>query len=311
MEAGAGWTGGMSGDTATTGQWTRGNPIGTDAQPENDHSPSGSNCWFTGQGSNGGSLGENDVDGGYTTLLSPVMDLSSAVDPVMSYWRWYSNSSGASPNADIFEVHASADGGSTWTLVELVGPTDSESNGGWYQNSFKVSDYVSLTDSVRMSFRASDLDSGSIVEAAVDDLEVVDIICQTCGGSNYCAISPNSVGGGAAITSNNQASISANGFSLSCSGAIPNQFGIFYFGPNQVSTPFGHGLRCIGGQTRRLPVQQADFFGDASYTLDFTSAPASDITVDSTWNFQFWYRDPAAGSPTFNLSDGLEVLFCQ
>ena len=239
------------------------------------------------------------------------MDLSAAVDPVVSYWRWYSNNTGASPNADIFEVHISDNGGSNWSLVEMVGPTDSESNGGWYQNTFLVSDYVSLTADVRMRFRASDLDSGSIVEAAVDDLEVVDIICQICGGSNYCTISPNSVGGGAVITSNNQTSISSNGFTLSCSGAIPNQFGIFYFGPNQVSMPFGHGLRCVGGVTRRLPVLQADFFGDASYTLDFTSSPASDITVDSTWNFQFWYRDPAAGPPNFNLSDGLEVLFCQ
>ena len=311
MEAADGWTGGVSGDTATTGQWTRGNPIGTDAQPENDHSPSGSNCWFTGQGSSGGSVGENDVDGGYTTLLTPTMDLSLAVDPVVSYWRWYSNNAGASPNADIFEVHISDNGGGSWSLIELVGPTDSESNGGWYDHTFKVSDHVSLTDSVQVRFRASDLDSGSIVEAAVDDFEVVDIICQTCGGSNYCTISPNSVGGGAVITSNNQTSMSANGFAVSCSGAVPGQFGIFYFGPNQVSTPFGHGVRCIGGQTRRLPVQQADFFGDASYALDFTTSPASDVTADSTWNFQFWYRDPAAGSPNFNLSDGLEVLFCQ
>ena len=70
-------------------------------------------------------------------------------------------------------------------------------------------------------------------------------------------------------------------------------------------------MRCVGGATRRLPVQQADFFGDAAYTLDFATSPASDITADSTWNFQFWYRDPAAGSPNFNLSDGLEVIFCQ
>ena len=55
----------------------------------------------------------------------------------------------------------------------------------------------------------------------------------------------------------------------------------------------------------------ADFFGDASYTLDFTSGVGADITADSTWNFQYWYRDPSAGQPAFNLSDGLEVLFCQ
>ena len=310
MESAAGWTGGLSGDTATTGQWTRGNPIGTDAQPEDDHSPSGTNCWFTGQGSSGGSLGENDVDGGFTSLLSPAMDLSGAVDPIISYWRWYSNDTGASPNADIFEVHISGDGGGTWTSVEIVGPEGGESNGGWFQKTLKVSDYVSLSSDVRMRFRASDLNDGSIVEAAIDDLEVVDLVCQSCGGSNYCVISPNSVGGGATITSNNQTSISSNNFSLSCSGAVPGQFGIFYFGPNQASASFGNGIRCVGGQTRRLPVLQADFFGDVSYTLDFAGAPADVLSADSTWNFQFWYRDPAGGTPGFNLSDGLEVVFC-
>ena len=65
FEAGAdGFIGGAPGDTATTGQWTLGNPIGTDAQPEDDHTAVGVNCWFTGQGSPGGSVGENDVDGG-------------------------------------------------------------------------------------------------------------------------------------------------------------------------------------------------------------------------------------------------------
>ncbi|MCA9002499.1 MAG: hypothetical protein KDB61_11280, partial [Planctomycetes bacterium] len=67
-----GWTGGVAGDTASTGIWTRGNPLGTDAQPEDDHTDAGVNCWFTGQGSVGGALGENDVDGGATTLLSPM-----------------------------------------------------------------------------------------------------------------------------------------------------------------------------------------------------------------------------------------------
>jgi hypothetical protein len=37
---------------------------------------------------------------------------------------------------------------------------------------------------------------------------------------------------------------------------------------------------------------------------------AGQITAGSTWNFQFWFRDPVAGGASFNLSDGLEVTFC-
>ena len=30
----------------------------------------------------------------------------------------------------------------------------------------------------------------------------------------------------------------------------------------------------------------------------------------STWNFQFWYRDPLGGPAGFNFSAGLEVTSC-
>jgi hypothetical protein len=59
VESNLGWTTGAPGDTATTGQWTRGDPIGTGAQPEDAHSPV--NCFYTGQGTPGGSLGEADA----------------------------------------------------------------------------------------------------------------------------------------------------------------------------------------------------------------------------------------------------------
>ena len=49
-----GWTVGDPTDMATTGIWVRDDPFGTGAQPEDDHTPTGSRCWFTGQGSNGG-----------------------------------------------------------------------------------------------------------------------------------------------------------------------------------------------------------------------------------------------------------------
>ena len=51
----SGWTVNATGDdTATAGQWTWGNPVGTSAQPEDDVSPDNATCWFTGQGSPGG-----------------------------------------------------------------------------------------------------------------------------------------------------------------------------------------------------------------------------------------------------------------
>jgi len=175
FETSAGFTVGTPQDDATTGLWVRGDPIGTDAQPGDDHSPVGTDCWFTGQGSGGGSIGENDVDGGQTTLTSSVIDLSSG-DARIGYWRWYDNISGAGPGADFFEVEVS--NGGAWTNVETVGPA---SAGGWVYHDFTVSAFVTPNANVQVRFRASDENSGSIVEAAIDDFRVFRVDCNvTC-----------------------------------------------------------------------------------------------------------------------------------
>jgi len=175
FETAAGWSVGTPND-ATTGTWTRGDPLGTAAQPENDHTDPGSQCWFTGQGSVGGSLGENDIDGGSTTLYTPVMDLTGSTNPLISYFRWYSNDSGASPGADVFVVQISDDL-STWITVETVGPTGTGTGGGWIEHSFTASEFVLLSSTVQVRFTASDLGSGSIVEAAIDDFRYEDVDC--------------------------------------------------------------------------------------------------------------------------------------
>ncbi|MDP6409374.1 MAG: hypothetical protein QGI46_08360 [Planctomycetota bacterium] len=188
FESDSGWSGGVAGDTATTGEWARVDPLGTDAQPEDDHTPTpGTTCWVTGQGSPGGSLGENDVDGGFTTLESPLYDLSLAADPILSYWRWYSNTEGASPNADVLVIDVSANGGANWVNVETIGPSGAGTGGGWIAHQFRVRDLVAPTAQVRLRVIASDLGSGSIVEAGLDDVSILDVSCDVvlpdCNGN--------------------------------------------------------------------------------------------------------------------------------
>ncbi len=183
FQANTGWTVGDLADNATTGIWTRVDPIGTAAQPADDHTlDPGTDCFVTGQGSVGGGLGENDVDGGQTTLTSPTLDLSGG-DSLISYWRWYSNTAGSSPNADVFVIDVSADGGGTWTNVETIGPAGPGTSGGWIRHQFRVSDFVAPTANVKMRFIASDLGGGSIIEAALDDFRV---FFRECGGNPLC-----------------------------------------------------------------------------------------------------------------------------
>ena len=176
METDQGWTVGAPGDDATTGVWNRMDPQPTAAQPGDDHSAAGTMCWVT-DGRAGSGLGSYDVDNGQTTLTTPALDLSATTDPVISYWRWYSNDQGNAPHADVFVVDISDDGGSTWTNVETVGPGGAETSGGWYYHEFHVVDFVSPSAAVKLRFIASDEGDGSIVEAALDDFRVEEVGC--------------------------------------------------------------------------------------------------------------------------------------
>jgi hypothetical protein len=185
LEADLGWTVGAPDDDATSGVWVRVEPNGTIAQPEADHTPEpGELCYVTGQGNPNGQAGDEDVDEGKTTLLSPIFDLAGAEDAIVSYWRWYSNDfeqidsdEGNAPNEDIFVIDITDDGGTTWCNLETVGPTGPETSGGWIFAFFNLADHVTPTDQVQLRFVASDINGFSIVEAAVDDFKLEIVGC--------------------------------------------------------------------------------------------------------------------------------------
>jgi hypothetical protein len=120
-------------------------------------------CWVTGQGSVGGADGENDVDGGSTTLLSPVFDLDGRTAPRIRYWRWFSNNVGSNPSEDVLRIELSNDGGGSWHAAETVGPAGAGTSGGWIEARLDVESIVSVTAQMRLRVIASDLGGGSIV----------------------------------------------------------------------------------------------------------------------------------------------------
>ena len=102
--------------------------------------------------------------------------------------------------------------------------------------------------------------------------------------------------------------MSANDLELRAA-PVPIQPGVFYFGPSQIQLSFGNGFRCVGGTTVHLPVIYASA-GSLTHSLDFqSSAVATNLLPSTTWNFQAWYRDPAAGGSYFDLSDAVEISF--
>jgi len=181
METDTGWTVGAPGDDATTGVWTRVAPnqtvngSGVPAQPGFDNPDgAGTLCWITGADA-GPFSGSNDVDGGTTTLTSPALDASGEGEAHLSYFRWYSNNTGSNPNTETMLVEISNNDGASWTLLEDVAFNETT----WTRRSFRIADFVEPTNQVRVRFIARDLTSngGAIVEAGVDDVQVVLTSC--------------------------------------------------------------------------------------------------------------------------------------
>ena len=127
-----------------------------------------------------------------------------------------------------------------------------------------------------------------------------------------CTGFPNSTGAAAGIASSGGTSVAADDLTLTAFGAPASQNGIFFYGSQETFVPFGDGVLCVTGGVQRLPVVTTDAFGTVDFDLDLSAppSPAGQITAGSTWFFQFWYRDPAAGASGFNLSNALGATFC-
>ena len=167
-----GWT--ESGN-ATTGNWERavseeilfnGNP----ATPNEDLSfDLGNQCYITGANNNG-SLSADDIDNGTTILRSPNFNLSTYVEPYLSYYAWFLNNQGSGTPNDSMIVRIN--NGST---SAILGVYNRNTPVGWtpIQN-FKISDYITPTANMYLEVEAFDKSPGHIVEAAFDLFEVVD-----------------------------------------------------------------------------------------------------------------------------------------
>lgn len=171
-------------------------------------------------------------------------------------------------------------------------------------NTFVYPDYPDLDgDGDTAELSPLDLNGNERFVSTVD-LGAFEALCEV---SNYCDSFLNSTGAAAKISAFGSCSLSAQNLTLQATG-VPNGPGIFFFGTNQIQAVFGHGLRCVGGVTKRLP----PVFGSnnvSTYTMDWNHPNAPFLLPNSTWNFQLWYRDVPAGGAQFNLSDALTITF--
>jgi hypothetical protein len=174
-----GWTV-VNDASLTAGAWEVAVPVGTTvlgvfaAPPEDgEASTAATHCYVTMNGLPGGLAAASDVDGGPTDLISPPLDYSGT-DGIISYKRWFyrSNTTGN----DNLTVSVSPDN-VNWVTVETVsGATDNQ----WINHSFRVSDFIVPSATVRVRFRTSDNPNNSTTEAAIDVFRAEKFTCTLC-----------------------------------------------------------------------------------------------------------------------------------
>jgi extracellular elastinolytic metalloproteinase len=168
FETDKGWVTNASGtDTATTGQWERGNPEGTtsDGVKQLDVTSSGVNDLVTGRLA-GASPGANDIDGGTTSILSPAIPLPATGTLTLTFNQYLAHGSNAT-SADFLRVVVV--GTTTSVVFERLGAAVNL-NGAWAPATASLNAFAGQT--VRIRIEAADAGTASLVEAGIDDVKI-------------------------------------------------------------------------------------------------------------------------------------------
>ena len=170
FETNKGWTTNEAGtDTATTGQWQRANPESTNSggAQQLGTTVSGSFDLVTGPLA-GTSVGTHDIDNGVTSILSPPIDIPASASSVDLSFYYYMAHLNNATSADFFRATVIGESSSTVVLEELG--EAAQDNASWQQQTFDITAFADQT--INILFEAADAGGGSLVEAAVDDVEI-------------------------------------------------------------------------------------------------------------------------------------------
>ena len=159
--------------SVTSGAWIAGVPVGTStagltASPATDATAgSGTRCFMTGQGVAGGIASSQDLDGGPTTLTSPILNLAGAASAQVSMAVWFfcDDISITPADADVMRVEVS--NGGAWVLMEEV-----RGNTAWLVKNYNVGAFVALNSTIQVRLVARDNQNNSITEVGLDEFVV-------------------------------------------------------------------------------------------------------------------------------------------
>jgi hypothetical protein len=170
FETSLGWVTNPNGaDTATTGQWERGDPQTTSSSGTKQlgTTVSGVNDLVTGRLAGAGA-GDFDIDGGVTSIRSPNITLPSTGNLVLSFSFYLAHGSNSS-SADFLRV-VIVSGATTTTVFQRLGAA-TDLDGAWSATTVNLNAFAGQTITIRIE--AADASGASLVEAGIDDVRIV------------------------------------------------------------------------------------------------------------------------------------------
>jgi extracellular elastinolytic metalloproteinase len=155
-------------DTATTGQWERGDPEATTSggAKQLGTTISGVNDLVTGRLA-GAAAGDFDLDGGVTSIRSPSITLPTTGTLTLSFNFYLAHGTNAT-SADFLRVSI-VNGATTTTVFQRLGAA-ANVNGAWASTSVSLNAFAGQTVTIRIE--AADAATASLVEAGIDDVRV-------------------------------------------------------------------------------------------------------------------------------------------
>ena len=224
FESDLGWTHASYGNSSNSqDDWQRGVSAGKSGDAPSAHS--GTTIWGT-------DIGQGNWNGAYqgnihTWLRSPLIDCTEAVNTTLDFRRWLTVEDSSFDQARV-RVNG--------TLVWTNSSTENTLDTSWQQMELDISFWADGNPSVQIEFELQTDGGLHFGGWCIDDVELSYIAPADAGcvdPATYCTTSPNSAGPGALIGSTGSTSIAANSLRLTVAAAPANQFGVFFYGPEQ------------------------------------------------------------------------------
>jgi glucose/arabinose dehydrogenase len=170
FETSRGWTvtGGVN--TASTGNWERGDPeltLHAGLPLQRDHCQNSTNCLITGLAA-GSSNSANDVDGGIASIQSVPLALPPGRPITLTFGFYFAHNANASA-ADLFRVRVVGENGVAQTVWARAGaPRNVPAQ--WGTRTANLDAWAGQTVQIRVE--AIDAANGSLIEAGVDNVAI-------------------------------------------------------------------------------------------------------------------------------------------